>query len=216
MILAGFGIKLIRLTENEIELVRQKRNSPEISRFMEYREEITPSMQEKWFRSIDNEFNNYFLINFKGENIGLVYGSAIDWEKNETGNGGIFIWNTSFRETPVPLAASLLLTDTSFILGLEKTYIKVLKDNLPAIAFDLNLGYRILPDQENVMNQRYVLEEENYVKKTQRFRNSFEKMYGDTIAVTITDRNHPMSVRILERLFQISPERKKRIELILP
>src|ERR1041385_8348137 len=109
MIIKGFGISLHRLQHDDIELVRQKRNAPNVSSFMEYREEITPEMQEKWFQSINNEKNNYFLIEYNGEKIGLIYAAEIDWEKMITGNSGIFIWDEQFRKTSVPLAAALLL-----------------------------------------------------------------------------------------------------------
>ncbi|HET6992980.1 MAG TPA: hypothetical protein VFJ43_16730, partial [Bacteroidia bacterium] len=113
MIITGFGVTLIRLQHADIELVRMHRNSPEIAQFMEFREEISKEDQEKWFQSINNKFNNYFIIVFRGIKIGLIYGAEINWEMNETMNGGIFIWDQKWMETPVPLSASLLLTEIS-------------------------------------------------------------------------------------------------------
>jgi len=49
MKLHNYGLTLSRLTRNEIEFVRQKRNSEEVRRYMEFREEITPEMQQQWF-----------------------------------------------------------------------------------------------------------------------------------------------------------------------
>ncbi len=60
MIIKGFAVTLSRLTIDDIELVRQWRNSETVRQFMEFREEITPEMQIKWFKSIDNEINNYY------------------------------------------------------------------------------------------------------------------------------------------------------------
>jgi UDP-4-amino-4,6-dideoxy-N-acetyl-beta-L-altrosamine N-acetyltransferase len=216
MIISAYGIVLQRLQQADIELVRQKRNSPEIQRFMEYREEITPEMQLKWFHSVNNEFNNYFIIISGDQKAGMVYGAGIDWNKKETGNGGIFIWDENFRGTQIPLAASLLLTDLSFLLGFERTYIKVLKTNTAAIAFDINLGYELLPGQENVINQKYVLTEENYMKKSSRFRNPFIQQFGEQIVVKLEDAADAMTKQIIAVIPTLDPEKTKRLKFILP
>jgi RimJ/RimL family protein N-acetyltransferase len=188
MILRGYGTELIRLRHEHIELVRRHRNSQRISQYMEYRETISPEMQETWFRSIDNHFNNYFLIRKNDEFIGLINGAQIDWEKKETRSGGIFIWDESFWQTPEPLKASLLLTDISFLLGLERTYIRVLRTNPRAIRFNLQLGYELLPGQDEVENQEYVLSRENYYRHTARLR---ELMRGKSSEPFLCIIDHP-------------------------
>ena len=72
MKISKYGIDLVRLTEEDIEMLRQWRNSPQIQQFMEYREEITAEMQKKWFDSINNVNNFYFIIHFEGQKIGLI------------------------------------------------------------------------------------------------------------------------------------------------
>lgn len=213
MIITGFGVVLIRLQQQDIELVRQHRNSEAISKFMESRKEITKEEQEKWFASIDNKFNNYFVIVYKGEKIGLIYGADIDWEKKETGNGGIFIWNESLLETHAPLAASMLLTEVSFLLGMERTYIKVLRDNPRAIAYNENLGYEILPGQEKVINQKYVLTKENYYAKAARFRKTFVRMFGENFNMVLDHASHEAEINIREMYSKTSDENKARLIL---
>ena len=175
MIVRGYDIELIRLKHADIELVRNWRNSVHISEHMEFREYITAEMQEKWFESIDTISNNYFIISVKGSKIGLINGSQINWNKKETGNGGIFIWEMDYLKTIIPLRASLLLTDMSLIMGLEKTYIKVMKSNLAAINYNLSLGYELLPNQENCDNQQYVLTKDNYFLKTKKIKSALLK-----------------------------------------
>jgi len=216
MIVRGFGIQLIRLRHEHIEMVREKRNSRNIAQYMEFREEITPQMQEKWFQSINNKFNNYFLIEFNGEKVGMIYGAQVDWEKRETGNGGIFIWEGKWLETPVPLAASLMLTETSFMIGLDLTYVKILNDNNRAIAFNKNLGYEILPGQEKNYNQKYVLTKENYFKKAERFRHAYVKQYGDVFNIQIENPNDEFEAFIISVYEKMDVETKKRFNLILP
>ena len=73
-----YGITLTRLREDDIELVRKWRNSPGIQQYMEYREFITEEMQKKWFESINNLQNFYFIIEYENKKIGLINTSNID------------------------------------------------------------------------------------------------------------------------------------------
>ncbi|CAN5905953.1 N/A [soil metagenome] len=213
MIITGFGVVLVRLQHYDIEMVRQYRNSDAINRFMESRKEISKEEQEKWFASIDNKLNNYFIVNYKNEQIGLIYGADIDWEKKETGNGGVFIWSERLLETHAPLAASMLLTEISFLLGMERTYIKVLNDNQRAIAYNHNLGYVLLPGQEEVLNQKYVLTKENYYSKSARFRNSFVRMFGENFTMLLDHPTHEAEINILEVYSKTADENKTRLKL---
>jgi len=120
MIIERNTIKLIKLTEEYIELVRQKRNLPEIRDVMEYRENITPAMQQQWFHSINNTNNFHFLIETKGTIIGLISATNIDWDQAIVNNGGIFIWDQHYLRSPEILQASVLLTDLGFYLGIKK------------------------------------------------------------------------------------------------
>ncbi len=214
MIISGFGIKLIRLRHEHIEFVREKRNSEKINQYMEFRDEITTEMQEKWFQSINNKFNNYFIIEFQGEQIGMIYGSSVNWELKETANGGIFIWDGKWLETKAPLAASLMLTELSFLLDLKKTFIKVLKDNPRAIAFNKNLGYSLLPGQESKYNQQYVLTEESYFEKAGKFRQPYVLEYTDVFQVLIEYPEDESEANIIAIHNQMNPQQKKRFNLI--
>lgn len=170
MLISGYGIVLRRLTIDDIELVRQHRNSERIQQYMEYRKEITPEQQLKWFNGINNINNNYFIIEHHNKKVGLIYGADINWDTKTTGNGGIFIWDANYWETATPTASSFLLTDTSILLGLEKTYIKVLSTNQRAIEFNKSLGYKLLPNQAGILNQQYVLHIEDYKKVRSNLR----------------------------------------------
>jgi RimJ/RimL family protein N-acetyltransferase len=214
MIITGFGVTLVRLQHQDIELLRQHRNSNAISQFMALRTKISKQQQEKWFKGIDNKFNNYFLIHYDDKAIGLIYGADINWEKKETGNGGVFIWEEGAFETHAPLGASMLLTEVSFLLGMERTYIKVLSTNLRAIAYNQNLGYQILSQQEEVINQKYFLDKENYYRKAERFRRLFFKKYGDVFSILLNDVNHEAEKNIHEVYLKIAEEDKMRLKLI--
>jgi len=157
MKLTKYGITLNRLREEDIELVRQWRNSPKISQFMEYREYITPEMQQEWFRSVDNFDNFFFVIEYQDKKIGLINSSHIEWD-TVSSEGGIFLWDEQYYETFVPVWASLCLLETTyFVLGAGRSYIKTLKDNERAKKLNTHLGYELQTGQEDVNNQEYLM-----------------------------------------------------------
>ena len=179
MRLSKYGIVLRRLRESDIELVRQWRNSQQISQFMEYRECITPEMQLEWFQSVENFENFYYIIEYQGEDIGLINSSKIEWE-TVSSEGGIFLWDEKYYETFVPVWASLCLLETSyFILGAGKSYIKTLRDNERAKKLNIHLGYFLIPGQEEVYNQEYVMTAASFMFKAARLRKAARLLSGD-------------------------------------
>lgn len=216
MILKGYGVELVRLRHEDIELVRQMRNSPEIMQRMEYREYITPEMQEEWFNRVDVPESHYYLVHFNGKKSGLINGAKIDWEKKETRSGGIFIWDEACRESYGSLGATLLMLDLTFKLGLERTYVKVLRDNPAAINFNAQLGYEMLPGQENAYNQEYVLTEEKYERATQKIKALLQRRFGPQLTVIADDPEHPATQFLVEQLLKMKPERREHFELIIP
>lgn len=164
-IISKYGVTLRRLTHDKIELVRRWRNDPKISKFMEYRDVITPEMQEIWFKKIDNINNFYFIIEAEGKEIGLINIRDIDYE---IGNGepGIFIWDDDFLNSTYSFRSVLNLTDFCFeTLGLKELVIHVLKDNKRAIQFNKAYGYEISQNQDGVYNQEYRMDYSRYKSK---------------------------------------------------
>lgn len=211
MILKGYGITLTRLVKADIELVRNWRNSSLVNQYMEFRGHITPEMQEAWFASIDNIYNNYYIIHHEGKKIGLIYGAQIDWDKMETGNGGIFIAEENYWHTLVPVACTFLLMDIGFILGLKHTYVKILRSNARAIQFNTQMGFELMPGQEHTENQNYVLSERSYTDKTKQLRKVLQSTTGDRIEVVIDDPGHPVSKLACEQYASQPAEVKARV-----
>jgi len=165
MRLEKYDIVLNRLTHDEIEMVRNWRNDPKVSQFMEFRDYITPEMQEKWFKSIDNDFNYFFIIEYRGKKIGLINVKDIDYTQ-KTGEGGIFIHDDEYLNSDVAFRATLCICDFFFeTLNLERKIAHILSDNKRAIKYNLMLGFEKQPNQENIYNQLYYLDKENYFKK---------------------------------------------------
>lgn len=172
--ISGYGITLRRLTHDKIELVRRWRNDPKIQQFMEYREEITPEMQEKWFDKINNDANLFYLIEVNDEEIGLINIKDIS---NKTGEGGVFIWNDKYLNSDVSFRAHLALFDMAFDSGIVDRIIShVLTDNPRALRFTAYLGFVLADDQQDVYNQLYQLTPDIYYcnKNRQRYIKRFK------------------------------------------
>lgn len=171
-----YGITLSRITENDIELVRQWRNNPDIMKTMRFREYITAEMQKDWFRSINNLNNFYYLIHYRDQIIGLINNKNVDW-KSRSSEAGIFIWDETHDF--VPLLASLLLCEAGFyIFQGGDSYVHTLRDNKKAIEYNLMLGYELSRDDPFEDSQIYRLSRENFEKHTVKLREAALKLSG--------------------------------------
>ncbi|MBC8321077.1 MAG: GNAT family N-acetyltransferase [Bacteroidetes bacterium] len=175
MIISKGNIVFRRLVHEDIELVRNWRNSSQVSQFMEYRDYITPEMQEKWFKSVNNNHNLYFVIEYKNEKIGLINGKYIDWEKRSM-ETGIFIWDKKYLNTHIPLLAVLIFGELGIMTFGLTAYAHILKTNHRAKRYNRLLGFRLCEGQEDVENQLYVMTKESYFKKAKFIRGAFLKL----------------------------------------
>ena len=110
LVLTNYGVTLRRLTHDQIEMLRQWRNDPKIQKYMFFRQEITPQMQEQWFASLDPHTNFYFIIEYEGEAIGLINVKNVDYEKRN-GESGVFIYEDKYLNTDIAYRAHLLMFD---------------------------------------------------------------------------------------------------------
>jgi RimJ/RimL family protein N-acetyltransferase len=179
MIINKYNIKLTRLTIDDLELVRNMRNSEDIKRRMIFQKEITKEQQIDWFKNIDNFNNVYFLINTKGKKIGVINGKNADFV-NKTSEGGIFIWDKNYLNSIIPSLCAIIMHDYNFhICEFNSTYVKVLKDNKTAINFNKSIGYEII--DENPHGNFYLCEltRDKYIDQIEKHRKSLGKLYND-------------------------------------
>lgn len=179
MIIKKYNIELSRLDMNDIELLRQKRNSQKIRERMVFQEIISEKQQLDWFRSIDNFHNLYLIIHYEGKQIGVINGKNADFE-TKTSEGGIFIWDEEYINSIVPALCSIIMHDYNFyVCEFEKTFIKVLKNNAAAITFNKLFGYEIL--DENTTDNFYncVLTKERYIERINKYRKVIANLFQD-------------------------------------
>jgi len=173
-----YGITLERLKKEDIELVRQWRNSDPVRMNMNYQEIISPEKQLEWFHSINNENFHYVIIEYRGEKIGLLNDKNIDW-KALSSETGIFIGRPEFFHTFVPYLVSVAGIEILFyFLGWKKQYAHVLRSNTNAINYNLKLGYRLCEGQEGIDHQRYEITRESFDQTAGKIRKMVRSVAG--------------------------------------
>lgn len=162
--LKQFDVELRRLQLEDIELVRKWRNEAHVAQQMIYREYITTEMQLKWFDTINNQYNYYFLILFKGNKVGLINAKDYDLERG-FGEGGIFIGDKAYEDSFAAVFASLCLLNFVFYLlpHISKSRIRVLKTNVRAIQYNKLMGYEEISGAKNTHDQLFELSRERYL-----------------------------------------------------
>lgn len=143
MIIRKYNIELHRLTVEDLELVRHHRNSAAIQSKMFFQNHISAIDQLKWFESINNLNNYYFIIYWKGEKVGLIHGEILSLSEKIT-TGGVFFWNQNILSTYIPVCTSVIMADLTFlILDMDCSTAVVRDDNSIALKFNQSLGYTI-------------------------------------------------------------------------
>jgi UDP-4-amino-4,6-dideoxy-N-acetyl-beta-L-altrosamine N-acetyltransferase len=188
MIIRKYGLILKRIKKEDIELIRQMRNSEAVKRRMFFRQEISPEMQKKWFDSINNKYNGYYVIIYNDKKIGLIHGKNVDFEKR-TCEGGIFIWDPEYLNGIVSSLASIIMNDWTFCLGNFKAiYAKVLKENRIALAYNKLQGYEPCEPQNDDKGVEWLmLTKENYTKRIDGIRKNMAQFIHDDKALQLAD-----------------------------
>jgi RimJ/RimL family protein N-acetyltransferase len=173
--LKGYGITLRQLQHKDIEMVRQWRNDPKVSAFMAFRDHISEEQQEKWFESINNENNHFFITYFQEIPVGMCELKKIDWSLR-TAEGGIFFYDEDFRNSPYCVGVALLVSGYGFNdLKLKKIYAQIIDGNTRAIRFNKFLGYEFVEKGE-AGKSAYVLSEDSFKKATAKIKPALERM----------------------------------------
>jgi RimJ/RimL family protein N-acetyltransferase len=172
--LEKYGVCLRQIGPEDLEMVRQWRNSSEVAKYMAYREHITPEMQQNWYDGVCERGDLYFIINVAGKEVGLINLKNIDFIKSES-ESGIFIADKSFQNTHLIYCASFCLGDfASEVLRLRWGKIHILDDNKRAIRYNLSLGYKPTEEVEAGSNRLYTLEKSDYYKMSAKIKKALQ------------------------------------------
>lgn len=167
------------MREEDIEMVRQWRNDPVVANNYEFRDFITPEMQQKWFHSVNNIHHLYTILEYQKEKIGVINIKNIDWEQ-KTCEGGIFLPDPKYHNSGLPAIISYITTEIIFrMFEWNEGYAHVLKENIPVQQFVKMLGYELMPGQENENNQMYLITRETFDKKGDKIRKAISVLTGN-------------------------------------
>ena len=86
MVIEKYGVKLKRLEEQDIEMVRLWRNSEHVKQYMEFKDYITIEMQKKWFNSLNQSQDYFFIIYHHNYPVGLTEIKHITDKKTDGNN----------------------------------------------------------------------------------------------------------------------------------
>jgi len=200
MIIRRYGIDLVRVQKEHIEMIRVWRNDPKIRDFMFFKSDITAEMQRDWFNSVNNDQNFYFMVCPSDTPIGLISISSIDYDHNKA-FAGLFIYDDNFLGTDIPVRSSLCLLDVFFTYtSVDTLYAKVRNSNLVADQYNTSLGFERVKKIELGQGYEYELQRENYFKKAHTLRQAAMKIYGSK--TTITFNNDLLGISLKDRFIE--------------
>jgi RimJ/RimL family protein N-acetyltransferase len=194
--IAQYGLLFRRLIRDDIEMVRQWRNSPELRPYMHDTSEISAESQLKWFESVNNSHNFYFVIEYQSVPCGIVYLRNADYKISKA-EGGILIHNTALHNSPVAAAALLFMLDFGFyVLGLQTIYGHVLKTNVRAEANYRRLGFRLTGSDERSFFEEATMDD--YSQRATKMRDALQALTGEKTGMRIMPGNNPADVSLLK------------------
>ncbi|MDF1699032.1 MAG: hypothetical protein P1U56_24480 [Saprospiraceae bacterium] len=212
MIIKKYSVELHRLTEEDIELIRQHRNSDIIRSKMFFQDEISQEDQKRWFETINNDSNYYFTIEWKGEKVGLIHGEVLSLTDRVT-TGGVFFWNQDVLSTYIPVCASVIMADLTFLLlDMHTSTAIVRSDNKVAIKFNESLGYTISKVQDHKIHM--TLKKEDYLSSkvrqlVKRITKDGHDLGWDNIQLSVDELENKNSLIIPYLLTQYKLQSKK-------
>lgn len=156
------SISLKELTEEDIEIVRNWRNSERVRLRMHNQEYITKEKQIKWYSQIKLDNNYYYIIKNKKKSIGFVSLKYID---DITGEPGIYIGDKEYDGLGFGFAAAFLISYFALnYIHIDKLRITIKKNNKQAIRLNKSLGYNLFDCNLNSYNT-YELSVDDFNKK---------------------------------------------------
>ncbi len=185
-----FGVTLERLRRQDIDLVRQWRNSDVVLPYMRYRKFIHPAEQIRWFEALDPVKNWYFVAHAREVPFAMFHIRDID-RANGCGESGGFVGHRSFIGRPEPARATLALMDFAFLLLQLKSLQAHYNSQLQRVArFNERLGYQIVRLEADGFSCARVTAE-RYLKCAAAFRRAALALHGPS--AILCDPEHALS-----------------------
>ena len=136
-------MNFVPLRSEDLELVREWRNSPEVSQYMYTENFISKEQQEKWFEKIQqDESSKYWMIKYEDKNLGVANIVDID-RRNSKCNWGFYLGNSSIRGKGIGAKVEFNVLNYVFEeLKLNKLVGEVFSFNEKVVKMHEKFGFR--------------------------------------------------------------------------
>lgn len=135
-------IQLIKLSLDDIELVRSWRNSPDVASYMYNEKEISSSEQLDWFNRINEESSKYWIILYNGKKLGLASVTGIDYTLQSC-YWAFYLGDSSVRGAGIGAKVEYNVLEYVFNeLNLNKLRCEVFVENDKVIKMHEKFGFR--------------------------------------------------------------------------
>lgn len=154
--LSGYQVELNKVTESDLERLREWRNSDNVAQYMLTSDKITQEQQLAWFKKIErDERQQHYVISYKSQPIGAAnikaYYQGETLASARVIEPGLYIADDKYRNNILAFAPTLLLNDYCFTeLGTQALRAVVKSDNQGALSYNEKLGYQIEKQAELV------------------------------------------------------------------
>lgn len=137
-------VKLRPICHNDTDNVLRWRNAPDVQMQFVYRDNLTHEVHEKWLKNNvkTGDAAQFIIETEEFGDIGTVYLRDID-KKNSKAEFGILIGDGNYRGRGFGSEATRLILNYAFgKIGLNKVFLRVLKENEAAIRSYERVGFR--------------------------------------------------------------------------
>ena len=149
-------MKIVRFEKikfEDIELIRNWRNSKEVAQYMYTDSKISKEEQVNWYSKIINSSNSkYWIIKYDKIQVGLVNLTNID-SFNGSCSWAFYIGETEFRESGAAVQTEFNLINKAFFeLNLNTLNCEVISSNIRVLNLHKRFGFKIISNKEHFIN----------------------------------------------------------------
>ncbi|MEQ8715300.1 MAG: UDP-4-amino-4,6-dideoxy-N-acetyl-beta-L-altrosamine N-acetyltransferase [Cyclobacteriaceae bacterium] len=135
-------IQLVKLVEDDLEIVRGWRNSKEVSDYMYTDSYISEVDQKQWYQKIDWTRSVYWVINYQEKQLGLASITSID-KTLKSCYWAFYLADSSVRGAGIGAKVEYNVIEYVFgIVGLNKLRCEVFAFNDKVIQMHEKFGFR--------------------------------------------------------------------------
>ena len=142
-------IEFIDLTFEDLELIRNWRNSKYVSDYMYNNNIISKEEQVEWYSKITNSNSSkYWIIKYQDVKVGLVNITNIDYVKCSC-SWAFYIGELEYRETGVGPQTEYMTIEKIFTeLMLKKIECEVISSNIQVLNLHKRFGFKITSNND--------------------------------------------------------------------